>query len=142
MSWFEKLMPSRIRTEVASKKGVPEGLWTKCPSCEAVLYRNELERNGDVCPKCDHHMRINARRRLDLFLDAEGRVEIAENLESADPLKFKDSKKISRPCGFSTKSDGRKRCLNRDARHLTQQSCCGCSFRILFHGWFDGLCGW
>ena len=93
MSWFEKLMPSRIRTEVASKKGVPEGLWTKCPSCEAVLYRNELERNGDVCPKCDHHMRINARRRLDLFLDEEGRVEIAENLESADPLKFKDSKK-------------------------------------------------
>jgi acetyl-CoA carboxylase carboxyl transferase subunit beta len=108
MSWFEKLMPSRIRTEVASKKGVPEGLWTKCPSCEAVLYRNELERNGDVCPKCDHHMRINARRRLDLFLDAEGRVEIAENLESADPLKFKDSKKYRDRVVSAQKATGEK----------------------------------
>jgi acetyl-CoA carboxylase carboxyl transferase subunit beta len=111
MSWFEKLMPSRIRTEVASKKGVPEGLWTKCPSCEAVLYRNELERNGDVCPKCDHHMRINARRRLDLFLDAEGRVEIAENLESADPLKFKDSKKYRDRMVSAQKATGEKDAL-------------------------------
>ena len=111
MSWFEKLMPSRIRTEVASKKGVPEGLWTKCPSCEAVLYRNELERNGDVCPKCDHHLRINARRRLDLFLDAEGRVEIAENLESADPLKFKDSKKYRDRVVSAQKATGEKDAL-------------------------------
>ncbi|MGA1007549.1 MAG: acetyl-CoA carboxylase, carboxyltransferase subunit beta [Sedimenticolaceae bacterium] len=111
MSWFEKLMPSRIRTEVASKKGVPEGLWTKCPSCEAVLYRNELERNSDVCPKCDHHMRINARRRLDLFLDAEGRVEIAENLESADPLKFKDSKKYRDRVVSAQKATGEKDAL-------------------------------
>jgi acetyl-CoA carboxylase carboxyl transferase subunit beta len=111
MSWFEKLMPSRIRTEVASKKGVPEGLWTKCPSCEAVLYRNELERNGDVCPKCDHHMRINARRRLDLFLDDEGRVEIAENLESADPLKFKDSKKYRDRVVSAQKATGEKDAL-------------------------------
>ncbi|MGA1690298.1 MAG: acetyl-CoA carboxylase, carboxyltransferase subunit beta [Sedimenticolaceae bacterium] len=111
MSWFEKLMPSRIRTEVASKKGVPEGLWTKCPSCEAVLYRNELERNGDVCPKCDHHMRIYARRRLDLFLDAEGRVEIAENLESADPLKFKDSKKYRDRVVSAQKATGEKDAL-------------------------------
>ena len=111
MSWFEKLMPSRIRTEVASKKGVPEGLWTKCPSCEAVLYRNELERNGDVCPKCDHHMRINARRRLDLFLDEEVRVEIAENLESADPLKFKDSKKYRDRMVSAQKATGEKDAL-------------------------------
>jgi acetyl-CoA carboxylase carboxyl transferase subunit beta len=111
MSWFEKLMPSRIRTEVASKKGVPVGLWTKCPSCEAVLYRNELERNGDVCPKCDHHMRINARRRLDLFLDEEGRVEIAENLESADPLKFKDSKKYRDRVVSAQKATGEKDAL-------------------------------
>ena len=111
MSWFEKLMPSRIRTEVASKKGVPEGLWTKCPSCEAVLYRNELERNGDVCPKCDHHMRINARRRLDLFLDEEGRVEIAGNLESADPLKFKDSKKYRDRVVSAQKATGEKDAL-------------------------------
>jgi acetyl-CoA carboxylase carboxyl transferase subunit beta len=96
MNWFEKLMPSRIRTEAdgAEKKGsVPEGLWTKCNSCNAVLYRAELERNHDVCPKCSHHMRMNARRRLENFLDEEPREEIAENLKPVDILKFKDSKK-------------------------------------------------
>ena len=95
MSWFEKLMPSRIRTEGKSKRTVPEGLWTKCPACDAVLYRTELERNQDVCPKCDHHMRISARRRLDLFLDAEPREEIGAEVQPTDPLKFKDSKKYS-----------------------------------------------
>jgi len=96
MNWFEKLMPSRIRTEAndADKKGsVPEGLWTKCTSCNAVLYRAELERNHDVCPKCHHHMRMNARRRLENFLDEESREEIAINLKPVDILKFKDSKK-------------------------------------------------
>lgn len=96
MNWFEKLMPSRIRTEAndADKKGsVPEGLWTKCNSCNAVLYRAELERNHDVCPKCHHHMRMNARRRLENFLDEEPREEIAANLKPVDILKFKDSKK-------------------------------------------------
>jgi acetyl-CoA carboxylase carboxyl transferase subunit beta len=95
MSWFEKLMPSRIRTEGKSKRTVPEGLWTKCPACDAVLYRTELERNQDVCPKCDHHMRISARRRLELFLDAEPREEIGAEVQPTDPLKFKDSKKYS-----------------------------------------------
>jgi len=95
MSWFEKLMPSRIRTEGRSKRTVPEGLWTKCPACDAVLYRTELERNQDVCPKCDYHMRIGARRRLDLFLDAEPREEIGAGVQPTDPLKFKDSKKYS-----------------------------------------------
>lgn len=93
MSWFEKLMPSRIKTEGKSRRTVPEGLWTKCPACDAVLYRTELERNQDVCPKCDHHMRITARRRLDLFLDAEPREEIGAEVQPTDPLKFKDSKK-------------------------------------------------
>jgi acetyl-CoA carboxylase carboxyl transferase subunit beta len=93
MSWFEKLMPSRIRTESKDKRAVPEGLWTKCTACDAVLYRNEVERNQDVCPKCDHHMRISARRRLDLFLDPEPREEIGAELQPADPLKFRDSKK-------------------------------------------------
>jgi len=96
MNWFEKLMPSRIRTEAndAEKKGsVPEGLWTKCNDCSAVLYRAELERNHDVCPKCHHHMRMGARRRLENFLDEEPREEIAENLKPVDILKFKDSKK-------------------------------------------------
>ncbi len=96
MNWFEKLMPSRIRTEAngAEKKGsVPEGLWTKCNDCSAVLYRAELERNHDVCPKCHHHMRMSARRRLENFLDEEPREEIAANLKPVDILKFKDSKK-------------------------------------------------
>jgi len=93
MSWFEKLMPSRIRTESKTKRTVPEGLWSKCPACDAVLYRTELERNQDVCPKCDHHMRIGARRRLDLFLDAEPREEIGAEVQPTDPLKFRDSKK-------------------------------------------------
>jgi acetyl-CoA carboxylase carboxyl transferase subunit beta len=95
MSWFEKLMPSRISTESKDKRTVPEGLWTKCPACDAVLYRTELERNQDVCPKCDYHMRINARRRLDLFLDPDSREEIGAGLQPADPLKFRDSKKYS-----------------------------------------------
>ncbi len=93
MSWFEKLMPSRIRTEGGRKGAVPEGLWAKCPGCSAVLYRAELERNLDVCPKCGYHNRIGARRRLDTFLDPEGREEIGAELVPTDPLKFKDSKK-------------------------------------------------
>ena len=93
MSWFEKLVPTRIRTEGIQKRTVPEGLWAKCPSCNAILYRAELERNLDVCPKCGYHNRIGARRRLDTFLDPEPREEIAPGLEAEDPLKFKDSKK-------------------------------------------------
>ncbi len=93
MSWFQKLLPSRIRTEGGSKRNVPEGLWTKCSGCSAVLYRAELERNLEVCPKCSHHMRLGARRRLDTFLDAENREEVGADLAPTDPLKFRDSKK-------------------------------------------------
>ena len=93
MSWFDKLLPSVIRTEGSAKKAVPEGLWNKCPGCGAILYRAEMERNMDVCPKCGHHNRIGARWRLDLFLDKEPREEIAADLQAEDPLKFKDSKK-------------------------------------------------
>ncbi len=94
MSWFGKLMPSRIRTESKGNR-TAEGIWSKCPSCDAMLYRSELERNQDVCPKCDHHTRIGARRRLDLFLDAEAREEIAANVQPIDPLKFRDTKKYA-----------------------------------------------
>ena len=93
MSWLNKLLPSRIRTEGGAKKAVPEGLWTKCPACNAVLYRAELERSLDVCPKCDHHMRIGARRRLLTFLDEEPLVEIGAELQPVDILRFRDSKK-------------------------------------------------
>ena len=93
MSWFENLMPSRIRTENKDKRAVPEGLWSKCISCDAVLYRAELERSQDVCPKCGYYIRIGVRRRLDLFLDAEPREEIGADVQPIDPLKFRDSKK-------------------------------------------------
>ena len=93
MSWFEKLVPSVIRTDSAEKKtNVPEGLWNKCPSCDAILFNAELVKNASVCPKCDHHLRISARRRLDLFLDEGERIEIGAGLKPSDPLKFKDSK--------------------------------------------------
>jgi len=94
MSWFEILLPKTIRTEGSNKKGaVPEGLWTKCPSCNAILYNTELEKNLSVCPKCKHHMRISARTRLAMFLDENGREEIGKNIKPVDPLKFKDTKK-------------------------------------------------
>jgi acetyl-CoA carboxylase carboxyl transferase subunit beta len=94
MSWFEKLVPSTIRTDASNKKGaVPEGLWNKCQSCNAILYNLELEKNFNVCPKCEHHMRISARTRLNIFLDEEEREEIGKGVKPSDPLKFKDSKK-------------------------------------------------
>ena len=92
MSWFDKLMPSRIRTEQRSRS-VPEGLWIKCPACSAQLYTAELSRNLYVCPKCDHHLRIQARERLGLFLDEGSGKEIGASLEPRDPLKFKDSRR-------------------------------------------------
>ena len=93
MNWFSKLLPERIRIDGESRKSVPEGLWTKCSACGAVLYRAEMERNLDVCPKCDQHARVGARWRLDKFLDEDGRTEIGENLKPVDALKFKDLKK-------------------------------------------------
>ena len=91
MSWFDKIIPSRIKTENRTKS-VPEGLWSKCPSCDSVLYRTELERNAFVCPKCNSHQRIGARKRLELFLDENSHTELFAEIESTDPLKFKDSK--------------------------------------------------
>jgi len=111
MSWFEKLMPSRIRIEGTSKRAVPEGLWTKCPGCSAILYRAEMERSLDVCPKCNHHNRIGARRRIDTFLDPEPREEIAGGLEPQDPLKFKDSKKYKDRITQAQKQTGEKDAL-------------------------------
>lgn len=94
MSWFEKLVPSIIRTEASQKRtSVPEGLWNKCTSCDAILFNAELEKNFNVCPKCNHHMRIPARVRLNMFLDEQGRQEIGAGLKPNDPLKFKDSKR-------------------------------------------------
>ena len=110
-NWLvDKLIPSIVRSE-AQKSSVPEGLWRKCPACDAVLYRPELEKNLDVCMKCDHHLRINARRRLDLFLDPEGRTEIAAELEPIDKLKFRDTKKYKDRLHAAQKDTGEKDAL-------------------------------
>jgi acetyl-CoA carboxylase carboxyl transferase subunit beta len=111
MSWFEKLMPSRIRTDAGHKRAVPEGLWAKCPGCSAILYRAEMERNLDVCPKCHYHNRIGARRRIETFLDPEPQEEIGANLESVDPLKFKDSKKYKERLAQAQKGSGERDAL-------------------------------
>ncbi|KQP35801.1 acetyl-CoA carboxylase, carboxyltransferase subunit beta [Pseudorhodoferax sp. Leaf274] len=94
MSWLEKLLPAKIQpSDPAERRQVPEGLWIKCPSCESVLYKTDLEKNLNVCPTCGHHLRITARARLDSFLDHEGRYEIGHEVLPMDPLKFKDSRK-------------------------------------------------
>ena len=94
MSWLQKLLPPRIKaTPGAGRKSVPEGLWVKCPSCEAVLYRTDLEKNLNVCPKCNHHGRVGARERVDQLLDPEGRYEIGSEVLAIDSLKFKDTRK-------------------------------------------------
>ena len=111
MSWFKNLLPATIRTEGGSKKAIPEGIWSKCSQCDVVLYRPEMERNIDVCPKCGHHMRIGARRRLDSFLDEQGREEIGADLEPVDILKFKDSKKYRDRLNQAQKNTGEKDAL-------------------------------
>jgi acetyl-CoA carboxylase carboxyl transferase subunit beta len=94
MSWLEKLLPPKIQhTDPADRRSVPEGLWIKCPSCDTVLYKSDLEQNQNVCPTCSHHHRLGARMRLDAFLDAEGRYEIGQEVIPVDALKFKDSRK-------------------------------------------------
>jgi acetyl-CoA carboxylase carboxyl transferase subunit beta len=104
-NWFKKLVPSRIQTETR-RKSVPEGLWSKCDECGAVLYQAELERNLNVCPKCGHHMRVGARDRLDMFLDPEPREEIGAEVRPVDTLRFKDSKKYKDRIVQSQKSTG------------------------------------
>jgi acetyl-CoA carboxylase carboxyl transferase subunit beta len=107
MSWLEKLLPPKIQpTDPNERRTVPEGLWIKCPACETVLYKTEIEQNLNVCPKCDHHHRIGARARLDAFLDPEGRWEIAQEVLPVDALKFKDSKKYPERLKAALESTG------------------------------------
>ena len=109
-NWLGKILPS-VGRSATKKTEVPEGLWKKCAKCGAFLYRPELEKNQDVCPKCDHHMRINARRRIDLFLDENGREELATELEPYDRLKFKDSKRYKDRLVGAQKGTGEKDAL-------------------------------
>ncbi len=109
MSWLEKILPKT--TKSSGKKEIPEGVWAKCTSCDAILYKAELEKAMNVCPKCDHHMRITARKRLELFLDDAGRTELGAQFEPKDVLKFKDSKKYSDRISAAQKSSGEKDAL-------------------------------
>jgi acetyl-CoA carboxylase carboxyl transferase subunit beta len=112
MNWFEMLLPSKIRTSGGNdKKNVPEGLWAKCDSCDAIIYRAELERNQEVCTKCDFHMRIGARRRLEAFFDEQGRSEIGARLEADDVLKFRDDRKYRERLSQAQKQTGEKDAL-------------------------------
>ena len=134
MSWLENLIPSRIRTDGGTKKTIPEGLWAKCPGCAAVLYRAELERSQDVCPKCDHHNRIGARRRLDIFLDPDDREEIGMDLEPGDPLKFKDSKKYKDRLIAAQKTTGERDALVVMRGTLKAQAIVAAAFEFKFMG--------
>jgi len=134
MSWFQKLMPARIRTEGGSKRNVPEGLWTKCDACAAVLYRPELERNLAVCPKCNNHMPIKARTRLELFLDPGENREIAGRLEPTDPLRFRDSKKYRDRITAAQKATGEKDALIALAGKLTGMDLVACAFEFSYMG--------
>ncbi len=133
MSWFEKLMPSRISTEKRTRS-VPQGVWIKCPQCDAQLYRTELERNLYVCPKCDHHMRIGARVRLAYFLDEDPQQEIAANLEPLDPLRFRDSKKYRDRISQAQKNTGEKDALVAVEGKLYGRPIVACAFEFRFMG--------
>ncbi len=133
-NWLvDKLIPTIMRSEV-QKSSVPEGLWHKCPSCEAVLYRPELQKTLDVCPKCNHHMRIGARARLDIFLDADGREEIAAELEPSDRLKFRDSKKYKDRLLAAQKQTGEKDALIAMRGTLLGLPVVACAFEFGFMG--------
>jgi acetyl-CoA carboxylase carboxyl transferase subunit beta len=133
MSWLDKIIPSKIRT-TARNRSVPEGVWCKCPACDSVLYRAELERNLHVCPKCDHHQRINARMRLESFLDDGERVEIAEDVRPVDTLKFKDSKKYKDRITQAQKQTGEKDALLAMEGTINQLPVVAVSFDFTFMG--------
>ena len=135
MSWIDKIIPSGVRKMDTEKRAnVPEGLWRKCAKCDSVLYRPDLERNAEVCPKCDHHMRITARRRLDLFLDESGRTELFPELETIDRLKFKDKKRYRDRLTTAQKSTGEKDAIIAYRGTLHGLDVVAVAFEFNFHG--------
>ncbi len=133
MSWLDKIVPTVVRSENKSSK-VPEGVWKKCSKCASVLYRPELEKNLDVCPKCEHHMRVGARRRLDIFLDKDGREELATDVLPIDRLKFKDVKKYRDRLTAAQKSTGEKDALVAMKGTLKGMPVVASAFEFAFHG--------
>lgn len=135
MNWFQKLIPSRIQTETSGKsRQIPEGLWLKCPACGAMLYRAEVERNLDVCPKCSHHMRISARTRLAQFLDEDSGEEIGASVVPVDKLKFKDSKKYRDRLVQAQKATGEQDALVVMRGKLHEHPLVACAFEFGFMG--------
>ena len=134
MNWFTNLLPTSIRTTSNTKKSIPEGLWTSCTACKEVLYRAELERNQDVCLKCGHHMRIGARRRLEHFLDKEGRVEIGADVQPDDFLKFKDRKRYKERLIQAQKTTGETDALVVMQGAVIEQPVVACAFEFEFIG--------
>ncbi|MBN3491622.1 acetyl-CoA carboxylase, carboxyltransferase subunit beta [Vibrio neptunius] len=133
MSWLEKIL-EKSNIVSSRKASIPEGVWTKCTSCEQVLYHAELERNLEVCPKCDHHMRMKARRRLETFLDENNRVELADEFEPQDKLKFKDSKKYKDRISAAQKNSGEKDALIVMKGELLGLPIVACAFEFSFMG--------
>ncbi len=134
MSWLEKIIPSISRTETKRTNKVPEGLWEKCVKCDAVLYKPELEKTLDVCPKCDHHMRVGARSRLNMFLDPQNRQELATDVEPIDRLKFKDVKKYKDRLTTAQKETGEKDALVAMRGELKGMPVVAVAFEFAFHG--------
>ena len=136
MSWIDKILPSGVRKDEAEQKrvNVPEGLWKKCIKCDAVLYWPDLDRNLEVCPKCDHHMRVGARRRLDIFLDQDGRRELFSDLEPIDRLKFKDKRKYRDRLTAAQKSTGERDALIAMEGRLNGLELVTVAFEFNFHG--------
>src|SRR5690606_5859617 len=133
VSWFDKLIPPKIKSR-ANRKAVPEGLWRKCPACGAVLYSAEIDSNHNVCPKCNHHMRLGARRRLDLFLDPEPREEIGANLAPIDVLKFKDLKRYKDRLNEAQRETGERDALVVMRGALKGAPLVACAFEFNFMG--------
>ena len=135
MNWLNRIRPSGANTEKSERtSSVPEGLWKKCPKCASPLYRPELERNLDVCPKCDHHMRIGARRRIDIFLNKDGLEELETSLEAVDRLKFKDVQKYKDRLSDAQRKTGEKDALIAVAGNLKDIPVVVCAFEFAFNG--------
>ena len=134
MSWFKKLLPSRIRTDSTLKKNIPEGLWTKCEACKSILYHADLKSSLYVCPKCKYHMYICARPRLMKFLDAGTFVEIASEIQAVDRLKFRDSKKYKDRLAIAVKQSGEKEALIAAKGKLLGINVVSCAFEYKFIG--------
>jgi acetyl-CoA carboxylase carboxyl transferase subunit beta len=136
MSWIDRILPAGVRSDARGKSSssVPEGLWKKCVKCDAVLYRPDVERNQDVCPKCDHHMRIGARKRLARFLDSGDKIEILSDIEPVDRLKFKDKKRYRDRLSAAQKSTGEKDALIAMRGSVRGLPLIAVAFEFDFHG--------